>query len=406
MQMANIIFPRAGTDIVYYFHPLMAPKILWLCSWYPNDADPFAGDFIQRQARAVSAFHKVDVLYVHKQINSKVPAVYLKKEINPNLTEHIIYKKVRNENLFFKITWLFKFFFIHIRFIRKNGRPDLIHVQIPMKSGMIALFCKLFYRIPYIVTEHYGFYNPYVEDHFKKRNFLYRAMTRAIFKHASVLTTVSESLGKDINNWVLKKEYTVIPNVVDTELFRFSATKRPGRFQFIHISNMIPLKNAEGIIEAAGKLWMQRKDFKLVFVGEIKQEYYELAGFKNLLNTVVFFEGVVAYDTVAEKIQESDSMIIFSDTESQSCVVLEALCCGKPCIVTNTGGVQELIEDAVNGFRVHVRDTVDLVHKMDRMINEYKVFDKENISKMASALYSYQSAGKQFSDCYKKAGHL
>jgi glycosyltransferase involved in cell wall biosynthesis len=382
----------------------MSQKILWLCSWYPNDADPYDGDFIQRQAQAVSACHTIDVMHVHKQLKSKGPAVYQKKEISANLTENIFYNKVKKENLFFKVTGLVKFFFIHKRFIRKNGRPGLIHVQIPMKSGMIALFCKWFYRIPYIVSEHYGFYNPYMEDNFKKRNFLYRAITRSILRNASLLITVSDSLGNDINNWVLKKEYTVIPNVVDTGLFRFASKARHEPFQFIHISNMIPLKNVEGIIEATGQLWMQRKDFKLLFVGELKQEYYELAGFKNLLNTVVFFEGAVAYNTVAQKIQESDSMIIFSDTESQSCVVLEALCCGKPCIVTNTGGVKELIEDEVNGYKVNVRDTGDLAGKMNRMINEYETFDKEKISKMASALYSYETVGKQFAYCYKKAG--
>jgi glycosyltransferase involved in cell wall biosynthesis len=382
----------------------MAQKILWLCSWYPNDADPFDGDFIQRQAKAVSAFHPIEVLHVHKELKSKGRVVYQKKEIYPNLTEHIFYNKVRRDNVFSKITSLVKFFFIHIRFIRKNKRPDLIHVQVPMKAGMIALFCKWFYRIPFIVSEHNGFYNPYLEDHFKKRGFLYRAITKKIIKHASALTTVSDSLGKDINNWVLKKEYVVIPNVVNTELFRFLPKARRAQFQFIHISNMIPLKNVEGIIEAAEKLWIKRKDFKLVFVGDLVQEYYELAGNKNLLNTVVFFEGVVPYEKVASKIHESDSLIIFSDTESQSCVVLEALCCGKPCIVTDTGGVKELIEDEVNGYKVKVRDAEDLVNKMNRMINEYESFDNEKISRVASALYSFDTVGKQFAECYKATG--
>jgi glycosyltransferase involved in cell wall biosynthesis len=272
-----------------------------------------------------------------------------------------------------------------------------------MKAGMIALFCKWFYKIPYIVSEHYGFYNPYLEDHFKKRSFLFQAITRKIIKHASVLTTVSDSLGKDINNWVIKKEFVVIPNVVNTELFRFIPKTKQERFQFIHISNMIPLKNTEGIIDAAEKLWMLRKDFKLVFVGELKQEFYELAVSKNLLNTVVFFEGVVSYDKVAIKIQESDSLIIFSDTESQSCVVLEALCCGKPCIVSDTGGVKELIEDEVNGYKVTVRDTEDLVNKMNMMITMYESFDKDQISRVASALYSFETAGKKFAACYKSA---
>ncbi len=379
----------------------MALKILWLCSWYPNDTDPFDGDFIQRQALAVSAFHRIDILHVHKQLKSKGPAQYQKKEINANLTEHIFYNRIKNENILFSIIGLIKFFFIHTRFIRKNKRPDLIHVQVPMKSGLIALFYKWFYRIPYIVTEHNGYYNPYLPDNFKKRSFLYRAITRLVFKHASILTTVSESLGQDINNWVLKKEFLVIPNVVDTRLFQVSPQKRKDPFQFIHISNMVPLKNVKGMIEATEQLWKLRQDFKIVFLGGLNKEYDELAGVKNLLNTVIFFEGVVSYDTVATKIQESDSMIIFSDTESQSCVVLEALCCGKPCIVTNTGGVKELIKEEINGYKVNVRDTDDLVKNMNRMIDEYETFNQVQISEKASGIYSYEMVGKQFSDCYK-----
>jgi glycosyltransferase involved in cell wall biosynthesis len=379
----------------------MALKILWLCSWYPNDTDPFDGDFIQRQAQAVSAFHNIDVLHVHKQYKINGPAHYQKKEINPNLTEHIFYNSIKSENLLYKITGLIKFFFIHTRFIRKNKRPDLIHVQVPMKSGIIALFYKWFYRIPYIVTEHNGFYNPYLPDNFKKKNFLYRAITRSVIRHASVLTTVSESLGEDINNWVLKKDFKVIPNVVDTRLFRLIPKKNKDKFQFIHISNMVPIKNVKGIIEATEQLWKQRQDFKVVFVGDIIQEYNELTGFKNLLNTVIFFEGVVSYETVAAKIQESDTMILFSDSESQSCVVLEALCCGKPCIVTNTGGVKELVENEMNGYKVAIRDTNDLVNKMNRMIDNYQSFNQEQISEKASAIYSYEIVGKQFSDCYK-----
>ena len=39
-------------------------KILWLCSWYPQSADPFDGDFIERQAKALSMYHDVQVIHV------------------------------------------------------------------------------------------------------------------------------------------------------------------------------------------------------------------------------------------------------------------------------------------------------------------------------------------------------
>ena len=99
--------------------------------------------------------------------------------------------------------------------------------------------------------------------------------------------------------------------------------------------------------------------------------------------------------------KESDALIIFSDTESQSCVVLESLCCGRPAIVTNVGGVKELIH-AANGYKVNVRDTDDLVCKMRDLINNYTTFDLSAISQQATALYSYDSVAQQFDAVYNQ----
>src|SRR5262245_36206898 len=38
-------------------------RIVWLCSWYPHPGDSFEGDFIQRHARAVSAYTPLTVFY-------------------------------------------------------------------------------------------------------------------------------------------------------------------------------------------------------------------------------------------------------------------------------------------------------------------------------------------------------
>ena len=42
-------------------------KILWLASWYPNEMDFYAGDFIKRHAEAVSLVSPIDLIYVGKR---------------------------------------------------------------------------------------------------------------------------------------------------------------------------------------------------------------------------------------------------------------------------------------------------------------------------------------------------
>jgi glycosyltransferase involved in cell wall biosynthesis len=318
---------------------------------------------------------------------------------NEKLTEHIITNHVKRDHWFYHLLGLLNFFLIHLRFIRLHGRPALIHVQIPIKAGTVALFYKWVYKVPYLVTEHYGIYNASSDDHFKSRHFFFRYATRLVIKYANVLTTVSDSLGKDINQWVVQKPYIVIPNVVDTQLFTFTEPLPKKSFRFIHISNMIPLKNVGGIIEATERMWHERQDFSITLIGRIEEEFYQLAQSKQLLNKVVFFEGEIPYSQVASAMKESDALIIFSDTESQSCVVLESLCCGRPAIVTNVGGVKELIH-AANGYKVNVRDTDDLVCKMRDLINNYATFDLSAISQHATALYSYDSVAQQFDAVY------
>jgi glycosyltransferase involved in cell wall biosynthesis len=204
-----------------------------------------------------------------------------------------------------------------------------------------------------------------------------------------------------MNALVTKKSYAVISNVVDTSLFNYSPAPPASNFQFIHVSNMIPLKNTRGIIEAAAELKKNRSDFKVLLVGNIKEEYHELARQLQLLDTVIFFKGILPYKQIAKQIAAAHALIIFSDTESQSCVVLEALCSGRPAIVTNTGGVKELIHED-NGFKVQVRDTGDLVQKMNDMIEQYPSFDLEKISREAISNYSYDAVGRQFFELYLK----
>ncbi|MEJ7675780.1 MAG: hypothetical protein WKF59_24510 [Chitinophagaceae bacterium] len=40
--------------------------VLWLVSWYPNKTDAFAGDFIERHAKAVSLNSKLIIIFVTK----------------------------------------------------------------------------------------------------------------------------------------------------------------------------------------------------------------------------------------------------------------------------------------------------------------------------------------------------
>ena len=68
--------------------------ILWLPSWYPNELDPFDGDFIQRHAHAASLRNNIHVIFVKADREGKITdsqhESFTKTE---TLSEHVIYFK-------------------------------------------------------------------------------------------------------------------------------------------------------------------------------------------------------------------------------------------------------------------------------------------------------------------------
>src|SRR5574337_1032481 len=118
-------------------------RILWLSSWYPNRQDLYDGDFIQRHARAAAIYHDVYVIFV-TDADMQLPK---EEEWNyaTGLTEQIIYfkkKKGFTARIRKQLTWRNLYQKAIKHYIAKNGLPDIVHVHVPWKAGLIALWVK------------------------------------------------------------------------------------------------------------------------------------------------------------------------------------------------------------------------------------------------------------------------
>ncbi len=370
-------------------------NVIWLCSWYPNAVDAYRGDFIQRQAIATSAFARIDVVHIVFCDYHKATVT----QVNAQLTEHIFYVKQQHKG-----KDLIQFFAIHKRFLLQyqsiHGLPDRVHVQIPLWSGLIAMQWKRIYQIPFVLTEHYGIYNLLVDDSFQHRSWLFKYFTKSILKAASLFLPVSNSLGKEVNSMVISKPFIAVPNVVNTNLFHFTPKPAQGKFRFIHVSNMAPLKNVLGILEALSKLYQKNKEIECVLIGSQSPEIIAYATSLQLYPGVCRFYNEISYEEVALQVSQAHAGVLFSTSESQSCVVLEWLCSGLPVISSAVGGVVELIQ-AENGLLVASHDVDALAHAMESLIDHYHEYDGVKIASRAAALYSYEAVGKQFCRLYE-----
>lgn len=376
-------------------------KILWLCSWYPNKLEPFNGDFIQRQAHAAALYNDIYVLHLAGDESGLVKKTEEVMTTAPGITEKLVYYKKRSS---FPAKFLSYYNWLHLskkairKYIIENGKPDIIHVNIPVKAGYLGLWVQKKYGVPFVVTEHWGIYNDVEVHNYESKSKLFKQLTKKVLTGASVFISVSRYLGEGVNRIVLSKKYTVIPNVVDTQIFYYNE-KQASIFRFLHVSNMVPLKNVEGILRAFKLFTEKNAGAELILVGDTAPEIRAYAAALNFPPALVSFRGEVAYQQVAKEMQLAECFILFSNIENSPCVIGEALCCGLPVIATNVGGIPELV-DETNSILVDAGNDGTLAIAMQEVMENYSRYNNKKIAEKAKHFFSYPVISKQLDDIY------
>ncbi len=379
-------------------------KVLWLASWYPNKTNLFDGDFIERHAKAVSQYAELTVLFVVKDDAMTKGTFSIEKNTEGNLALYKCYYGPSSSSKIIEKAISFKKYRsyqkqLYSQIVSERGEQDIIHVQVAMKGGMLALHLKEMFAKPFIVTEHWSGYYKYCTPNVYSGNWFLNRLNKKVLQQAELLITVSGHLAKTINNDFVQVPYKVISNVVDTGLF-FYKPFAAARFRFIHPSGMVHVKNPEGILAACRLVKDKGYDFELLMLGAENKMLEDIAFANGLLNTTVFFKGVVSYKEVAFEMQQSAALVMFSRHENMSCVVLEALCCGLPVVCTNVGGIPEVIND-VNGVLVESENAEQLANAMIAVMEKYTSYQREQIAAAAQQKFNYTAVAKQHIAEYK-----
>lgn len=382
-------------------------KILWLASTYPSALHPFDGDFVQRHAQAAALFTGIEVIHVIKDASGHITDnVKETVTINDLLTERIIYYKPFKTSIAF-IDRLFsglKYKRLYRdavkKYIEQNGKPAFIHVHIAMKAGLTALWLKRNFKIPYILTEHWGGYLTEARPNISDYNFVYKYYWKKIFTGALVCTFVSKYLQDHIIKTYNIQNAVVIPNVVNIGIF-YPAQKQPSvKTRFIHISTMIYQKNTEAIIVAMS-LVKEDHPVELYLYGPVNPSLEDLI-LDLGLQQIIFTKGEVPQEVLSKSIQQSDALILYSRFETFGCVLIEANACGVPVIVSDLEVFHELIEEGVNGLFVEGENPAALAEKLRQFITQKDHFNKKEIAAIAAEKYNYKKVGQQFIELYKK----
>src|SRR5258706_9646897 len=92
-------------------------------------------------------------------------------------------------------------------------------------------------------------------------------------------------------------------------------------------------------------------DLRLLLVGEgsYRHELEKMSESLNLQEKVVF-AGRIPFEKISDYYNMLDIFVNISEYESFGVSVIEALACGIPVVVTDVGGLKEIVKDASIGL--------------------------------------------------------
>ena len=186
----------------------------------------------------------------------------------------------------------------------------------------------------------------------------------------SYFTTIYN--GVDTNYWRL-------PNSVDESLLiRNQYGIPPDAKVIIQTAAFRPEKNHKAAIDAFNRLYENgMKDVFLLLVGDgdLKSTIEDYVTTLNLNKRIIFTGN---QDNVQPFYWASDIFTLTSKgVETFSIAALEALNCGLPCVLTDIGGANEMIENGVNGY-LSKTNFEDISEQWNNAL--LANFDKKNIS--------------------------
>ena len=266
-----------------------------------------------------------------------------------------------------------------------HEKLNLLHVHYAIPHASAALSAKQILaaqgiHIPIITTLH----GTDITLLGKDKSF--KSVIEFAINNSDAVTAVSKSLKKEtITSFKLEKKIQVIPNFIDSTLYKFENDKtlrrsfaKDSEKIIIHISNFRKVKRVQDVLKVFVKI---RKEIpsKLLLIGDgperLKME--QLCRNLDLCDNIRFIGKLKAVERV---LSVSDLFLLPSETESFGLVALEAMASKVPVVSSNSGGLPEVNIEGKTGFLLEVKDIDGMARKSISLLADQNKLEqfKEN----------------------------
>lgn len=353
---------------------------------------PLGGIFQYDQALALSkAGHQVGVISVglHNFRNILESYPYAREQNEKNLNIYRRYKKSYLPQRFFSPEIVEKrnielFLEIFESYLKRHGRPDVIHAHNVFYAGFIAKYLSDHYAMPYVLTEHSSAY---------ARGLIspeLLARSTSVCKSAKGLSCVSRSF-QSILKEKIGFSFEILHNIVDSTFFNTQLKHTQGdEFVFLNVASLDENKNQALALRAfARKFRGRRVTFRVAGDGPLKESLESLA-VKLGIEKQVNFLGQISREAVREEMCQADCFVLPSNFETFGVVLIEAMASGLPLVATRSGGPEDIVTNE-NGILVDVGCEDQFADAMAQIFTSSNAFPRAKVREYAKFHFGEES---------------
>ncbi len=325
-------------------------KVQVITPWYPSPNHPFKGVFVKNQVNGLRS-HGVDV-------DIEVPTIFPapKMPVPPLIWDRVEELAIQDPDLIFpsvggatqipcpipsgsgnsgRYINFSKGFEIKRKYLPVNADVEHVHVGLPAAASIASVSDQ-----PLVITEHSSQVTRQVKV--PAASILYHNALES----ASAFICVSSFLQREIAKALktkIKRNWHVVPNIVDFESFPFVERKNFQCSSWIYVGALF---NSKGVVELLRVFDLYKKQIEprttLTLVGEGPLETW--IGKFSMSRGISDSVNIVQSQTQAnvhKYLAQADLMVHLSPYETFGLISLEAIASGLPVISLKNGGAQE-----------------------------------------------------------------
>lgn len=292
-----------------------------------------------------------------------------------NIQTKVIEFKANSRTSLVKLKYLFAL--SQIKHTIKKFRPDIVHAHYATSYGLLGALSGFH---PLIISV----WGSDIYD-FPTKSFFHKMVIKYNLVKADKILSTSSNMALEIKKYI-NKPVEITPFGIDLNKFKPKKTKGIFSKNDIVIGTIKSLEKEYGIDTLIKSFKLIQDKFRhlslrllIVGGGSLENELKELVSDLNIFNHVTF-TGKVNYDEIINFHNKIDIFAAISNNESFGVSIIEASACQKPVVVSNVGGLPEVVLDNITGLIIPPNDPQKVAEAFEKLL-----LDSDLCSRMGTA---------------------